>query len=57
MLDCVNVGAATAMPARGEAMVATAASAAVSAERRINAEAIWISPIRVVRLTTQRRCP
>ena len=34
--------AASAIPARGEAMVAIAASKAVIADRRINAEAIWV---------------
>src|SRR5438309_1511771 len=48
--------AASAVPARGEAMVATAARAAVSTDRRINAEAIWVLRSSLVRPTTQRRC-
>jgi uncharacterized protein YbaA (DUF1428 family) len=38
------VAAANAWVARGEATVAAAARAAVNADRRINAEAIWVSP-------------
>ena len=52
----VSAGAAAnAEPARGDAIVATAASKAVTADRRINAEAILGTPFADLRLTTQRR--